>query len=57
MSCNLGLGYKLLDLGMLIDDEVDELDLIKKRYEKAKFHNKRLYLMLYPTQNGTRSMT
>ena len=39
---------KLQDLGMLIDDGIDELDLIKKRYEAAKFRDKRLYLMLYP---------
>ena len=42
---------KLQDLGMLIDDGIDELDLIKKRYEAAKFRDKRLYLMLYPTQD------
>ena len=42
---------RMQELGMLVDDEKDELALIEQQYTNAKFNNRNLYFMVYPTQD------
>lgn len=42
---------KMTELGMIIDNQKDELALLNEKYQKEKFHNRKLYFMVYPTQD------
>lgn len=42
---------KLQTLGFIIDDDADELQAIRDAYHKAKYSDRRLYFMVYPTQD------
>ncbi len=42
---------KMKELGMLVDDDKDELALIEQQYMRAKFDERNLYFMIYPTQD------
>lgn len=42
---------RMQELGMLVDDEKDQLALIEQQYTNAKFNNRNLYFMVYPTQD------
>lgn len=44
--------YELLvKLGFIIDDKINELTILRNNYYKAKYEDKQLYLMVYPTQD------
>ena len=42
---------QLVNLGCIIDDKFNELEQIEENYKRAKFENKQLYLMVFPTQD------
>lgn len=42
---------ELLNAGIIIDDDVDELEVLRENYNKAKYTDRRLYLMAYPSQD------
>ena len=42
---------KMETFGMLIDDKVDEIAELKHNYHEAKYNNRKLYFMVYPTQD------
>lgn len=42
---------KMVNLRMLVDDDKDELTELKKNYLDAKYNNRKLYFMIYPTQD------
>lgn len=41
----------LKSLGMIIDDDTNELSIIKSNYDKAVRGDDSLYIMIYPTQD------
>lgn len=42
---------KMKTLGMLIDDNVDEMAELERSYHEAKYNNRKWYFMVYPTQD------
>ena len=42
---------KMKALGMLIDDNVNEIAELEHNYHETKYNNRKLYFMVYPTQD------
>ncbi len=42
---------KMEELGMFVDDSIDELAQLQDKYFQVKYNNRNLYFMVYPTQD------